>query len=69
MNLSRRITNLESQAPPDEIKRIFIWPIVGKTKEETRRQYCEDNDLDLNKLNNGEYGQVCQVCLVKPGDD
>jgi hypothetical protein len=67
MNLNRRIEALEKQSPPDVKKRIFIWPVVGKTAEEAWRRYCEDNGLELDKLDNGDYGQVCQIRLVKTG--
>ncbi len=38
----------------------------AETGLEARKRYCVENDLDLEKLENGEYGRVFQIVYVSP---
>ena len=66
MNLSNRIERLENRLLPYVHRYHVIRPKGEETKLEARNRYCVENGLDLEKLENGEYGKVFHVVYVSP---
>ena len=66
MNLDKRIERLENRLLPYDHRYHVIRPKGEETKLEARKRYCVENGLDLEKLENGEYGNICQVVYVSP---
>ena len=66
MNLSNRIERLENRLLPDDHRVHVIRPKGEETGLEAKKRYCVENDLDLEKLENGEYGRVFQIVYVSP---
>jgi hypothetical protein len=66
MNLNNRIERLENRLIPDYHRVHVIHPKGAETGLEARKRYCEENGLDFEKLEKGEYGRVFQRVLVDP---
>ncbi len=66
MNLSNRIERLENRLLLDDHQAHVIYPKGEETELEARKRYCEKKGLDLEKLDNGEYGRVFQRVIVYP---
>ena len=59
MKLSNRIERLENRLLP---KRTHVYsPKDGETEQEACKRYCNENGLELDKFENGDYGQVIIV--------
>ena len=66
MNLNSRVERLENRMNP---KRVHVFsPKNGETELEASMRYCTDNGLELEKFNNGDYGQVIMITheFVRP---
>ena len=59
MNLNNRVERLENRMNP---KRIHVFSLKdGETELEASTRYCTDNGLELEKLENGDYGKVIVI--------
>ena len=68
MTLNRRIELLENQLIPN---RLHVYSVDdGETQLEATQRYCAENNLELEKFENGDYGQVIVInrFFVSPGD-
>jgi len=56
VNLNRRIGLLENRLVP---KRLHVYSLKdGETELDATKRYCTENELELEKFENGDYGQV-----------
>ncbi len=59
VNLSNRVERLENRMNP---KRVQVFSLEdGETELEASMRYCTDNGLELEKFENGDYGQVILI--------
>jgi hypothetical protein len=68
MTLNRRIELLENRLFP---KRLHVYSYQdGESQQEAAKQYCADNGLELERFENGDYGEVLVIhrTIVSPGD-
>jgi len=68
VNLNRRIVLLENRLFP---KRLHVYSLKdGETELEATKHYCIENGLELEKFENGDYGQVIIInrFFVSPDD-
>lgn len=48
----------------------FVVIKIGESQQEAAKKYCADNGLELERFENGDYGEVMVIhrTIVSPGD-
>jgi hypothetical protein len=64
MTIKHRVENLEKKSLTGSHGIHVMLTCVGETDEEARQRYCDKNNLDIEKLERGEYGQVINLVKV-----
>ncbi len=62
--LKHRIDNLEKKSLTGSNGNHVIVTHVGETGEDGKQRYCDNNNLDIENLERGEYGQVINLIPV-----